>query len=249
MLRAMQDRRVSPYTHRRELFRSVVISASVSVVAFLCVLLASGFATAAEFQCPHHNVVIYAADSSDVDYVCEAAGEAIGFLAENDFNTSRVVEVHLVKKLPAEASASSYGCYDHPHRRVYMLPYLDCLERGPWASLPMDPELYKSLLAHEVAHAVAAANFAIARPSMLAHEYLAYVTMFEIMAPDEREQLLNRLPGSGFDSVDQMSVTYYLMDPLRFGAESYRHFLKLEDQKNFLKEVLSGRVKIGERGR
>lgn len=240
----MQDR-WQPTKSLRKPVNLAVLQACIGAIASIFLVVPQVLVHGAELRCPELNVVVDSEDSADVDMVCHAAGEAMGFLVRNGLDTSKAVEVHLVKELPPEADTASYGCYIHPHRRVYLLTYSDCLERGPWASLPMDRELYKSLLAHEVAHAVAAANFSIPRPSMLAHEYLAYVTMFAVIAPEAREKILNRFPGHGFDSVDQMSVTYYLMDPLRFGAESYRHFLKLDDKKRFLQDVLSGRVAIG----
>ena len=229
-------------------FDPAVVRACVGAVICACLLFAHELADATESRCPGQNVVVHSDDSGDIDMVCDAASDAIGFLAGNGFATSKTVEVHLVEKLPREASALSYGCYDHPHRRVYMLNYSDCVKRGPWSDMPMDRELYKSLLAHEVAHAVAAINFSSPKPGILAHEYVAYVTMFATMAPDQRQRLLKQFPGRGFDSVNQMSVTYYLINPLRFGIESYRHFLKQDDGKAFLEDIFSGRVRIGKGG-
>ena len=233
----------------RKPFHPAVLQACVGAVICACLLFPYVLADAAESRCPGQNVVVHWDDSGDMDVVCDAASDAIGFLAGNGFDTSKTIDVHLVDKLPREASASSYGCYDHPHRRVYMLNYSDCLERGPWADMPMDRELYKSLLAHEVAHAVAATNFSTPKPGVLAHEYVAYVTMFAIMAPDQRQRLLKQFPGRGFDSVNQMSTTYYLMNPLRFGVESYRHFLKQDDGKALFEGILTGQVRIGNGGR
>jgi hypothetical protein len=222
------------------------VPAWVQIAIFLCALIGAEVVCGDELRCPQTNVVVYSADGRDVAIACEAAGQALGFFAANDLDTTGAVEVHLVSKLPdVPNSSSSYGCYDHWSRRVYMLFLSGCLEQGPWAELPIDRALYKSLLTHEVAHAVADANFSVPKPGMLAHEYLAYVTMFATMPPGQRERVLKRFPGEGFDSVEQMSVTYYLMNPLRFGAEAYRHFLKLDDRKTFLKDVLSGRVQMG----
>ena len=216
-----------------------------SIAISLCVLGATGFALAREVSCPHTNVTVISADDHDVGIACEAAREAVGFFAANSLDTSAPVKVRLVRELPDVAGSSSYGCYDHRSRTVCMLHFPECLERGPWANLAIDRTLYRSLLTHEVAHALADMNFTVQRPSALAHEYLAYVTMFATMPAGERERVLEQFPGTGFDSVNQMSVTYYLMNPLRFGAEAYRHFLKVGDQKTFLKNVLSGRVSIG----
>jgi len=221
------------------------LRALARIAISLCMLGASGFAHADEVRCPDTNVTVISANDQEIGIACQAAMEALGFFAVNGLDTSSAVKVYLVSELPDVAGAASYGCYDHSTRSVHMLHFSDCLEQGPWADLPIDRTLYKSLLIHEVAHALADRNFSVPRPGVLAHEYLAYVTMFATMPAGKRERVLEKVPGTGFESVDQMSVTYYLMDPLRFGAEAYRHFLKLEDRKTFLKDVLSGRVSIG----
>jgi hypothetical protein len=79
---------------------------------------------------------------------------------------------------------------------------------------------------------------------MLAHEYVAYVTMLATMPSNQRERVLEQFPGEGFDSANQMSVTFYLLNPFQFGINAYRHFLKPGNGKVFLKDLLSGRVLI-----
>jgi hypothetical protein len=106
----------------------------------------------------------------------------------------------------------------------------------------MEPALYRSLVAHEVAHAVAAANFEITNPAIQAHEYIAYVTMFATMAPTLRERLLARYPGGGYEDDGQMSSTILLFDPMRFGAQAYRHYL--ESGSAYLHAVVAGRALV-----
>jgi hypothetical protein len=209
---------------------------------FIFSLIASDFAHGDEWRCPHSNVVVHSTDRGDADAACEAASNALDFLAEQGLDTTGAVEVHLVSKLPMHCLGPSFGCYDHPNRRIYMLAFSACLKLRAWEELPLNRTLCKSLLTHEVAHAVAAANFSVPKPSLLAHEYLAYVTMLATMPSNQRERLLEQFPGQGFDSAAQMSVTFYLLNPLRFGTEAYRHFLKSSNGKAFIKEVLSGRV-------
>lgn len=220
----------------------------MGIAILVCALNAVNFAHGDELRCSNINVRVYSVDRSDVDTACEAAREAISFLTANGLDATGAVEVYLVKKLPDMANLSAYGCYDNSRQRVYMLVFSECIKHDPWADPPMDRALYRSMLVHEVAHAVAAANFTATKASMLAHEYVAYVTMFATMAPSKREYFLKRFSGHGFDSVDQMSVAFFLLDPFRFGTEAYRHFLKLDNQKSFLEDVLSGRVLIGKDG-
>jgi hypothetical protein len=39
-----------------------------------------------------------------------------------------------------------------------------------------------------------------------------------------------------------MSTTIYLLDPVRFGAQAYRHFLKPGNRRDHLHAILAGRA-------
>lgn len=221
------------------------VRACVGIAIFACALITVDFAHGDGLRCPGHNVVVHSAARGDADAACEAAGEALDFLETQGLDTSRAIAVYLVSKIPV-GGESTIGGYDHPHRRVYVLGFSEFLKRKTWSELPIDRTLYKSLVAHEVAHGVAAANFSVPKPSMLAQEYIAYVTQFATMPLGYRERVLEQFPGEGYDSPDEMSVTFYAISPFGFGINAYRHFVKPGNGKNFLKEVLSGRVLIRE---
>ena len=42
--------------------------------------------------------------------------------------------------------------------------------------------------------------------------------------------------------IDEMSSTYYGLDPSGFGIKAYRHFLSLDDPSRFLRGLLSGEI-------
>ncbi|HSC95526.1 MAG TPA: DUF6639 family protein [Burkholderiales bacterium] len=69
--------------------------------------------------------------------------------------------------------------------------------------------------------------------------YIAYVTMFATMAAEQRDRILKRFPGSGFDTERQINLTVYMFAPHYFGAQAYRHFMRLENGQLFLERVLS----------
>jgi hypothetical protein len=235
----------SPAIYRFKRFEQAVVRACVGVAIFVCALITADFACGDELRCPGRNVVVHSAARGDAETACEAAGEAIDFLAAQGFDTTGAVKVNLVRKIPV-VGLPTIGCYDHPHRRVYVLVFSEFLKLKTWSELPVDRTLYKSLVAHEVAHAVAAANFSVPKPSILAEEYIAYVTQLATMPLRYRERVLEQSSGEGYDSANEMTVTFYLISPFRFGVNAYRHFLKPGNGESFLKGVLSGRVLIGE---
>ncbi len=138
------------------------------------------------------------------------------------------------------APPAALGCEVRAEQRVYMLAFAACPKQGFAPDLPIDRALYRSLIAHEVAHHIAAANFKVEKPSVVAHEYIAYVTMFATMGPDQRDEILAHFPGEGWDNERGFNLSVYMMAPHFFGAQAYRHFMRLEDRQAFLERVLSG---------
>lgn len=196
----------------------------------------------AEVRCDTRNVVVRTRDLADVGVSCEGAGAAIAFLAAQGLNVEGLITIDLVETLPEVVESSAVGCYLDAEKRAVILAYSELNRRETWFRLPIDRSLYRSLVAHEVAHSIAACNFRVARPVIAAHEYIAYVTTFATMAPTQRELVLAQYPGDGFDDEVEMSTTIYLLDPARFGAEAYRHFLKPANGPKFLYAILAGKA-------
>lgn len=196
------------------------------------------------FECHTATVVVLSGDEEDAASACSGAHDATTFLASQGLSVEDSITVELVEALPDAASSSALGCYLDRERRAAVLTYAAARRRESWFGLPIDRSLYQSLVAHEVAHAIAACNFKPAKPSIQAQEYVAYITMFATMAPDQREVVLARYPGDGYEDDAQMSSIVYLFDPLRFGAEAYRHFLKPTNGRDYLRRVLEGKALV-----
>jgi len=173
---------------------------------------------------------------------CAGAMDATGFLAAHGFDVDGPVDIVLVHELSGHVTHSAIGAYLRTERRTYVLSYDAFRRLGTWFGVPADRTLYRSLVAHEVAHALAGDSFRIADPTVQAHEYIAYTTMFATMDESRRAQVLARFPGEGYEGDWQMGTTIYLLDPLRFGSQAYRHFLKPENGARYLRDILAGEV-------
>jgi hypothetical protein len=241
------ERRTAP-------MRVAMLSAAVHALG--CVLTAaSGFGWGAaladggsartrEVRCDAQDVSVRSPDPADTKVACEGARDAIGFLAAQGFNVVSDISIDLVPKLPRAAGASAAGCYMESERRVLILTFWEFKKFKTWLNVPIDTSLYRSLVAHEVAHALGACNFKVATPSIQAKEYIAYVTMLATMAPKQRERVLSQFPGQGFEGDWQMNTTIYLVDPMRFGVQAYRHFLKPANGRDYLHAILAGKVML-----
>jgi Family of unknown function (DUF6639) len=193
-----------------------------------------------EVRCDTPNVLVHSPQRADALIACEGARDATAFLASQGFEVTGNVAVDVVGALPADASPSAAGCYLAAEKRAVVLAYSEFSGYGTWFEVAIDPALYRSLVAHEVAHSIAANNFTLASPAVQAHEYIAYVTMFATMSPALRDRVLSKYPGNGFEDDAQMNATIYLFDPMRFGVQAYRHFLKQTSGREYLQAVLAG---------
>jgi hypothetical protein len=197
-----------------------------------------------EIRCSAINVVVRSPDSADAMVACEGARDAMGFLAVQGLDVKGDIAIELLTRLPAGVSGSAAGCCLESKKQVLILVYSGFKKFKTWFGIPIDRELYRSLVSHEVAHAVAAYNFKIPAPSIQAKEYIAYITQFSIMEPVLRERVLSQFPGEAFEGEWQMSTTIYMFDCMAFGVRAFRHFLKLSNGHDYLHAILNGKALI-----
>jgi hypothetical protein len=228
----------------------------LALPALVCLLAAPGAVAAEsamkepkstrETRCAGDLVLVRTADGADASIVCGAARDAIAFLESQGLGAPAEVSIEVARKLPVVAGPSAAGCYLKRENRVIVLGYAEFKDYGTWFGLPIDRDLYRSLIAHEVAHAVGECNFRVESPPIEATEYLAYVTMFATMGPSLRARALTQFPGDGFDNEAEINSMIYMLDPMRFGTQAYRHYLKPGNGREFLRAVVEGRVVKGD---
>jgi hypothetical protein len=194
--------------------------------------------------CPDSAARVVAAVDADRVDACAGAALAIRFFARLGLEATEPPSIEVTAQIPAEAGETAAGCFIEQRQRIYMLPYARFRQQKTWFGVPIDRRMYRSLAAHEAAHALAACHFGIPNPTIQAKEYIAYVAMFDTMDASLRERALAGIPGSGFASEDRITPLLYMFDPMRFGAEAYRHFLKPAVGVAFLNQVLAGKALV-----
>ena len=153
------------------------------------------------------------------------------------------VRISFVESLPPSAGGlPAVGCYVRSEDRVYVLSFARCQHKKLEHDVVIDRPVHVGLVAHEVAHAIVRADPRGATLGLVAHEYIAYVTMYATMPPDRRSEVLAQIPGDGFESELHINSFIYAVDPVRFGAQAYRHYLKPGIGRSFLASVLNGQV-------
>jgi len=181
-------------------------------------------------------------DEAEATLACAGAADAVEFLEPVGLLLPLRIRIELVTELPPELAPSAAGCYDVAGQRV-LVPHFDHFLLNPtWFGVPATAELYRIVVAHESAHAIADCHVGDRKLPLAAHEYVAYVTMLATMEQGTRDRVLDANPGTGFDHPTQINDLRYVLGPEQFGVESYRHWLKQPDPPGFLRRVLAGAV-------
>lgn len=191
-------------------------------------------------SCDIDGVTVQASRAEDAADACRGAGDAIDFFRANRLETAITVRIHVRDVLPPEAGRNAAGCFLDRDGMVVMRPYAQFREYGTWFNVGIDRRMYRSLAAHEVAHALAAANYTMAEPGIQAKEYIAYVTMFATMDAKLRARILAANAHARPAGAGGLTALLYMFDPMRFGVASYRHYLELDDGPVYLGAVLAG---------
>lgn len=203
-------------------------------------------ATVTTLACASTTVTIRSPDVHDAEALCRGALAATDFFRSLGQSTDTPLALDVVDRLPPAVDGLAVGCFSRIDRRAYVLTYEAFSARGTWLGLPISRELYESVAAHEVAHALTACTAAAYPLSAQATEYIAFVAMFGTMHAPSRDAVLALHPDADFTSDWDITDLAYGLDPIRFGVGAHRHFLRESDPAAFLRSILAGAV-LGQR--
>ena len=174
--------------------------------------------------------------------VCEGAAKGRAFFSSLGIELKRRIRLRL-HAAELEGRRSHLGSYDAELDQIDLLT----LERAKALTagdalfgLQMDESLYESLVVHEVAHAIAGQQFGFRPVPLVSQEYIAYVAQFSTMDPATRSRILRVYAAPAFEGLEEMSSTYYALDPSRFGVKAWLHHQSLSDPDGFIRDLLSG---------
>jgi len=214
-------------------------------VAFAVLLAAPACRAATQdgpSPCPQDIARVQGANAADFADICKGVAASLAFLAAHGVQATEPVSIEVSDRLPPEAGPTAAGCYLAAKRRVYLQPFGTFRKAKTWFGVRIDRALFRELAAHEAAHAVSGCHFRVSQPSIQAQEYIAYVAMFSVMPAELRAKALRGVRTEGFTTLDRFTPVLYSFDPMRFGAEAYRHFSASDEKAALIQRVLSGQV-------
>ncbi len=227
--------------------KPTTLTAIVGVAVLLTGSLNGGTAMANHRPCTNPKVVVALSQSEDCETACTGAIDAISFLETNGFRLAGPINIHPMGGITDEILANAFGYFDSRTERIYVQSFSasqGAVQGLGIFGLPMDRDLYRSIVTHEVAHLIAIHNFTMESPPGMAQEYIAYVTQLATMPPGLRDRILANFPGEGFRTSMEISPVIHMLSPENFAVRVYRHFVRAENGAAFFRRLLTGEVQL-----
>jgi hypothetical protein len=213
------------------MLKQVAVCAGLFVSATICSLLIQRVLTRSadaggQHRCAEVAVDVAAPSPRDRALACSAAEHGLSLLKSCGISLRRPLHIEIMKELKHPTGLPALGFFDAKHERALIAQYenVSSLVQGtPYAVLPQ-PDLYRSLIIHEVVHAVMHQNLRRKALSRAAYEYPAYVLQIASFPPTVRDRFLQTVDRSTPHTDFLFSDSVLFMDPFVFAARAYQHF-------------------------
>lgn len=195
-------------------------------------------------SCLDSKVIVFAETKTACESVCGAVQLGGTFLKSIGLKIPDGLTITLFNELPKNGQHHSMGFYDAHSNDIRLLKYESALTASQKASpsfgLMMSPEIWRSYIIHELAHAAAQKQFAHSVSHCTASEYIAAVVQIATLPSSAQKTIFQNNPEvTGFDKPEEITMSFYMIDPSKFILDSYLHYSKPENGLKFINRLLS----------
>lgn len=198
-------------------------------------------AWALERPCISPAIVVAAERESEATLACEALTTALRWMESQGLDVGLALAVDLVDRFDDALPCAVLGLTDARAHRIKVLDLqtaqTSCTTNPP-LGVPMSEPVWRSFVAHEVAHAVAHHNSRRPRLTRTGQEYFASVVQLETMDAALRESIVRGYDTSGFERDGEITELFYAMNPGLFAVKAYLHYQRPENGPVVLKRIL-----------
>lgn len=186
----------------------------------------ASLAWAGPIPCGDPGFQVDTSDAATHDMICGAASDAREALATCGLTQIEPIDIETVDT-PVHNIGECLAAYDCKTRRIQIIEPLLLDENipadDPYANLPSEV-VFRSLLTHELAHALVDQNTGDHKIPMVDHEYIANALELATLRPRHREILLDAAGIEAPIHKETIDIFIYGLAPRRFAAASYLYF-------------------------
>ena len=183
-------------------------------------------------KCNGTSVVVNYDNIEDYKQVCSSAKDVIELAKKMDLGEDLDVSILILDKLTINHTGTAVALYDPGNKKIQILSKEICkksFDNKVILGQNIDDEFYKSMIIHELAHALAWQNKETPFIKRGLFEYFAYVIQFVLLDEVRREAIISSSDVEAFTNSSEITDVYYYLSPNQFAVKSYLHFIKSKD--------------------
>jgi hypothetical protein len=192
-------------------------------------------------KCKNTSVVVYYDNVEDYKLICSATKKVIELAKKMDLGDKLDVSVSITDKLTINHTGTAVALFEPGSSEIQILSREVCkksFNNKVILGQNIDDDLYKSMIIHELAHALAWQNKETPSIKRGLFEYFAYVVQFVLLDKVRREAIISSSDVEAFTHSSEITDVYYYLSPNQFAVKSYLHFIKLNDRWAYLSSIL-----------
>jgi len=211
------------------------------IILLFLLLAANLYAQEKSTLCEGSNVIISYAEIDDYHIACQAVKDIISLAQKIQLQEDLSISLTFVDRLVINQTGKSLAIFNPNSMEIQVLSIDNCKKifgNGAVLGQSIDLELYRSIIIHELAHALFWLNKGNNNIAREIHEYFAYTIQLASLSESIREQIILSSNVSAFSNREEITEEYYLLNPTRFAVKSYLHFINAEHDWPYLKRLL-----------
>lgn len=160
---------------------------------------------------------------------CSAAYHTIQLLSRCNIPVHRTLNMEILDRVRHPVHKELvFGFFDPKRERVFITREAGISSlswQTPYAEVP-SRDLYRSLIVHELVHAIMHQNLKRPAQSHAAYEYPAYAIQLASMPAEVLQKLLRAVPNRAIRGETIFNDSILFFDPFFFAVNAYEHFHK-----------------------
>ncbi len=206
------------------------------------------------FECAGLSVAVSGASLAEQQAICLGASKALRIFAQCGVSSRKHIRITVVRSFGSRFYGHAfdghiYAFFDNTGPAINILDSAALEAAIPtesYYSVLTSAELYESISAHEMAHALLWQNAKGHTLQTNAQEYLAFAVQIASMTPEARGRLLSKVPRGEVVDLSVFNAITLNMAREYFAALAYEHFRRPENHCRMLQSILLGQLQFPE---
>ncbi len=190
--------------------------------------------------CHGSNVVVTYSKTADYQLVCDSVNDVIEIAKKIGLSEELNISISIVDRLIINNTVQLLAFFNPNTMEIQVLSMDACKKtfgNEVVFGQEIDKELHRSIIIHEIAHALFWNNMGNKVIVRELHEYFAYIIQLALLDKSHRDKIIYSSNVPAYSNRSEISEEYYLLNPTYFAVKSYLHFTNIKESWPYLQSL------------